>query len=419
MTRETKVGLVVGMGVILLIGIIVSDHLSVMQQQEPAAFVDNGSRQREKIPPGSGVFSNPGSAAQQSSRVGIHKAPSGSTKGLQESPYPLPSRHQASPRVAPPVTPRTDRYSQPVIADPAAQPVPPSSNPRSSDPVNTPRLAAHSGNRIPPLGRTNLTPDSAGRRSPSHPTQINQPPASRNAAAATPRHLEPVIHYVQPGESLWQIAQRYYDDGESWRVIAAANEGVVHPDGQVRGGVRLVIPNKASTSQPPHPAPAASGGGNLSRQRPSDNARVSSPTSTKDVTTTVDRTIQVDPGDNLSTLADRHLGSTTRWRELFEANRDQLAEPDQVRAGMTLRMPGGRATAPHRSPKQPSHKQHDRNRSEAPRIYVVQTADTLSSIAQRLLGDRSRWREIYQANQDHLSSPDAIRSGQELTIPPR
>src|SRR6266498_2164902 len=36
MARETKVGLLVGMGIILLIGIIVSDHLSVVHHQSPA-----------------------------------------------------------------------------------------------------------------------------------------------------------------------------------------------------------------------------------------------------------------------------------------------------------------------------------------------------------------------------------------------
>lgn len=40
MTRETKVGLLVGMGIILLIGIVVSDHLSKVQQQPPANFTD-------------------------------------------------------------------------------------------------------------------------------------------------------------------------------------------------------------------------------------------------------------------------------------------------------------------------------------------------------------------------------------------
>jgi len=50
MTRETKVGLLVGMGVILLIGIIVSDQLSHIQRQDASALTNFGSdSQQSKI----------------------------------------------------------------------------------------------------------------------------------------------------------------------------------------------------------------------------------------------------------------------------------------------------------------------------------------------------------------------------------
>lgn len=44
------------------------------------------------------------------------------------------------------------------------------------------------------------------------------------------------------------------------------------------------------------------------------------------------------------------FGDATRWRLLYNANRDALKSPDQLRAGMTLRIPrgepAGRAEAP-------------------------------------------------------------------------
>ena len=43
MARETKVGLLVGMGIILLIGIIVSDHLSVVHHQQAAPMEGFGN----------------------------------------------------------------------------------------------------------------------------------------------------------------------------------------------------------------------------------------------------------------------------------------------------------------------------------------------------------------------------------------
>lgn len=56
---------------------------------------------------------------------------------------------------------------------------------------------------------------------------------------------------------------------------------------------------------------------------------------------------------------------------------------------------------------------------EAPPVnsYTVQKGDCLWSIAKRLLGDGSRWKEIYNANTDKVSNPNRIYPGQVLTIP--
>lgn len=49
---------------------------------------------------------------------------------------------------------------------------------------------------------------------------------------------------------------------------------------------------------------------------------------------------EVQPGDTLSELAGRFLGSTRRFLELYEANRDILASPDDLQVGMLLKIPG-------------------------------------------------------------------------------
>ena len=40
-----------------------------------------------------------------------------------------------------------------------------------------------------------------------------------------------------------------------------------------------------------------------------------------------------------------------------------------------------------------------------------------SPVAKAMYGDASRWREIFEANQDTISNPDLIEVGQELRIP--
>ena len=53
----------------------------------------------------------------------------------------------------------------------------------------------------------------------------------------------------------------------------------------------------------------------------------------------------------------------------------------------------------------------------AARTYTVVAGDSLSKIAQRELGDASRWRAIYDANRDTIKDPDLIHPGQVLKMP--
>lgn len=51
------------------------------------------------------------------------------------------------------------------------------------------------------------------------------------------------------------------------------------------------------------------------------------------------------------------------------------------------------------------------------KMYTVQQGDTLSHIAKNLLGDSSRWRELYELNQQTLKNPNLISVGQKLILP--
>jgi nucleoid-associated protein YgaU len=53
-----------------------------------------------------------------------------------------------------------------------------------------------------------------------------------------------------------------------------------------------------------------------------------------------------------------------------------------------------------------------------PREYVVEAGDTLFSIASALLGDGSKWHDIYNANQGIIGpNPALIKAGMKLVIP--
>ena len=51
------------------------------------------------------------------------------------------------------------------------------------------------------------------------------------------------------------------------------------------------------------------------------------------------RTYTVQSGDTLSEIAQRHYGRASAWHQVFEANRDQLDDPDLIRPGQELRLP--------------------------------------------------------------------------------
>ena len=54
---------------------------------------------------------------------------------------------------------------------------------------------------------------------------------------------------------------------------------------------------------------------------------------------TAAQTYTVKAGDTLSKIAERSLGSANAYMRIFEANRDQLSDPDQIKPGQVLKIP--------------------------------------------------------------------------------
>ena len=51
------------------------------------------------------------------------------------------------------------------------------------------------------------------------------------------------------------------------------------------------------------------------------------------------RTYTVQPGDSLSKIAKQFYGNASEYNKIFEANRDQLSNPDKIQAGQELVIP--------------------------------------------------------------------------------
>ena len=126
-------------------------------------------------------------------------------------------------------------------------------------------------------------------------------------------------HVVKKGETLFDIARKYYGSTRNWQKIQEANRTKVPDPRKLKIGIRPTIPPEVPVldKRPTAPAPP-----------------------TADRTTTGSaRTYTVKPGDNFSKIAKAHYGTQTKWRLIFEANRDRIADPNILPVGTVLIIP--------------------------------------------------------------------------------
>jgi len=112
-------------------------------------------------------------------------------------------------------------------------------------------------------------------------------------------------------------------------------------------------------------------------------------------------------GDSLWSIAERHLGTGTRYPEIAALNAALLRDgPGFLQPGWVLTLPSEATGA------------------DPVTEYTVQPGDTLSGIARTQLGDETSWPTIYHASTQlpqvggrHLADPDLILPGWTLDLP--
>lgn len=120
----------------------------------------------------------------------------------------------------------------------------------------------------------------------------------------------------------------------------------------------------------------------------------------------------VQKGDTFASISSRFFGTPVHAQAIVRAN--PLMDPRRLMPGRTIRVPKDPANIQGK-PVAPPAKGEDGQAS----VYVVQSGDTLSGISQKLYGTMKHADLIYAANRDRLSSPEALRVGQTLNIPPK
>lgn len=134
-------------------------------------------------------------------------------------------------------------------------------------------------------------------------------------------------------------------------------------------------------------------------------------------------------GDTLGEIAKNLLGNTQDFNKIYEANRDQLMNPGDLRIGMTLKIPVPTERSVNfpekpagQTPAQPTATPTPNAPAEpatepAFSEYTVKKGESLSIVALRTLDDSERYMEIFEANRDQLKTPNALQPGMVLKIP--
>ncbi|WP_454860646.1 LysM peptidoglycan-binding domain-containing protein [Promicromonospora soli] len=144
---------------------------------------------------------------------------------------------------------------------------------------------------------------------------------------------------VQPGDSLWRIAEQTLGDGARFKQIADLNYGVPQADGNaldaghwIEPGWVLRLPVEASGASV-ETDDTADDDGTVDVQN-----RGAAPESAE---------VVVEPGDTLWGIAEEELGDGTKYPEVFEASRAteqpggaHLTDPDLIYPGWTVTVPG-------------------------------------------------------------------------------
>lgn len=277
MTREHKLAIIVGFSLVLVVGILISDHLSPASLSEPADTL------AIQLP------------------IGRRELPPAVVPGARPN---QPDNSQ----VAPPEASTPD--DAPVVL--------PTDEPSIPEDIST-----------PPSGGIENHPLIIKIGGSQQEERITLPPSGGNPAPRTPAPTDTTGRFaeytVKPNDALSDIARQHLGSAARWRDIAQANPTKVGKNGEIRSGDVLRIPLPANSPKP-------------SQAKPDPKPTPAKP-QPKPATTTTSRTYVVQAGDSLSQIAARTLGSSKRMNEILELNKDRIDDADEIYSGLTLRLP--------------------------------------------------------------------------------
>jgi len=287
MTRELKLALILGSSLVLVVGVLISDHLSGARDAR-IARVD---------PP---LVAAP-----------VEQMPPLTAGSPRTSPQPEPSLVQN-------VTPQDESFNHPQLAlgDPVPQVAPQS---MTAD-EQLAHAARQLGVELKPMDDLTATRidsvDSPYEIVMGQPVVRDDAPAnSASPTTSKPADAATTEYTIQSGDTLWKLATRFMGAGSRHTELAAMNKGRLGPDGELRVGTKILVPGAAANST-------------NTKQTQSAPKQTAAP-----------KTYTVKSGDTLRKIAAKTLGSESRWKDLMDANKSVIKDPNALRAGAVLKIP--------------------------------------------------------------------------------
>ncbi|TVS02047.1 MAG: LysM peptidoglycan-binding domain-containing protein [Phycisphaerales bacterium] len=364
--RETKLALLIGFIAILVVGVLVSDHLS-----------DDGRDELADLTAGDSALAPP-----------IIMPPLESGRRAMAEPPPLSRGGSSSSTLDAGPAPLVGvTRSQPSVEEATQRREPERGAARPAPEAEQPRIV---------------------QREPD-PVRVRPEPSEERRASPPVEDGPPILHIVTAGETLGEIAQRHLGSAARWRDIQRANASQVNADGAIRVGMRLVIPRAAPATE------------TAARTEPETRTQPSQTQTQAQTQRRAEagqeswgRRYTVVEGDTLWRIAQRELGDGGRWREILNANTDVIPGDGGVTVGLQIRLPGRAAAS---ASGQSTQTQSPPRATSGTRSYTVREGDTLSRIASRELGTVSRMQEILDLNRGVLDDADMIRVGMTIRLP--
>ncbi len=331
MTRENKLALIVGFSVILVVGVLVSDHFSKARQ---AQLRDLNEQEIGSVGVSRASEFIPTEPLVSDETTPIAARPATTAPAFTNTPWsdPRPSTGLINDALA--ASDRTTRdrsipERESPVADRSFQDTPLLIE-QGSPSLNDDAIAL-GGPRANNQNLINAGRDRGVNFVPlAQPASIAPYPA-RDTTRTTERSLqaEPALptpweYHVRENDSLYSIAQKQLGSGGRWQEIRDLNKDRLSNGSVLRIGLRLRMPADAKrpTSIDATPRPIADA--RTERREPT-------PRKASEYT--------VEPGDTLGQISQRLLGTVRRMDEIITLNSDKISDADEIRVGMTLRIP--------------------------------------------------------------------------------